>query len=96
MHGCALPVLQARLLTLPLVFELIREHISEIGVITLLCSRTKFRVCVCFEWAYVCKGRQVNENATQQISEQILCSPFLYSFENPRAPLSPAFMLDAA
>lgn len=68
----------------PSVSELIQEHKSEIGVITLLCSTTKFpiHVCVCAsEWAGVCEGWQVNENVRQQISKLILRRLFIYSFE---------------
>lgn len=62
MQGSALPVLQARLLTHPSVYELIQEHISKTGVITLLWSPTKFLVWVWVcEWAWVCEGWQVNE-----------------------------------
>lgn len=81
MQGSALPELRARLLTHPSVYELIQEHISKIGVITqsFLCG------CECVSGhEYVKDGKWMRP----QISEQILWRLFIYSFENPGAPLS--------
>lgn len=72
----------------PSVYELIQEHISKIGVITqsFLCG------CECVSGhEYVKDGKWMRP----QISEQILWRLFMYSFENPGAPLSSTFMDDA-
>lgn len=58
------------------------------GVITPSVLHAQTGVCVCEGW-------RVNENARLQISQQIPGCLFIYSFENPGAPLSATFTLDA-
>lgn len=88
MQGSALPVLQARLLTLTSVSELIQEHMSEMGVIPLLCSSTNFPMCVSASGLRVCEGWRVNEKSEAANSLPVYLYILLKILELLSLPLS--------